>query len=465
MVASIGSVNTIKSKDTDTINGNSTSRSSAVRQSYDPRFWVIHGRSYDLTDFVDKHPGGAYILLLGKGRDCTELFESVHAMSGINGPKSMIKKYEVPDQPLKQELFSWEDDGFYSTLRKRVSDRFKGRNYKATWFVLAKIALLMSLYLFSWINAFYYGSFIFAIASGIFTEMIGFCLMHDSSHNAVSKKPIVNYMGLLWSSWTLWNHWTWLQHHVYGHHSYTGIYGKDPDIHNVEILIRKHTKSKPLAVTKFQHFYTWFLLTCLPNQHLGQALLYQITPRTTKKVFTTPCLDSTTAIQTHSNIVMSLSIIWHIILPLYFQSWKTVLVIWLLNYTFMGISYFLNVAPNHDTVNTLKNHPDHNKITDWGEQQVRCTGNHSIGNNLLDRIVTHLWGGMNFQIEHHLFPSLNHAHYAEVSKIVRETCKEFDIPYNCESSWAAAMQGFYDFIKIMAFIPRGVIPFASPTTD
>uniref|UniRef100_A0A7S4IGU0 Cytochrome b5 heme-binding domain-containing protein n=1 Tax=Vannella robusta TaxID=1487602 RepID=A0A7S4IGU0_9EUKA len=431
------------------------SRREAVRQQYDPRYWVIRGKSYDLSEFIDKHPGGSYILLLGKGRDCTELFESVHALSGINGPRSMLRKYEVKDAPIKEELFAWEDDGFYGVLRKRVSDRFKGRNYKATWFVLFKILILISLYVFCWTQAFITGNYLYAIASGIFTEMVGFCLMHDSSHNAVSKRPSVNYCGLLWSSWTLWNHWTWLQHHVYGHHSYTGVYGKDPDVHNVEILIRKHLKSKKMNVTKFQHWYTWVLLTVLPNQHLGQALLYQIHPHLSKTVFVTPYMRSTMRIQLHSIVVMALSIVWHVFIPLMFQSFGTVALLWLLNYTFMGISYFVNVAPNHDTETTLRNHPAHNEVLDWGEHQVRCTGNHSISTGIIDRIITHLWGGMNYQIEHHLFPALNHAHYPEVSKIVQETCKEFNIPYNAEPSWLASLKSYGTFIAVMAKFPRG----------
>ena len=451
MVASVGSIEEIKQTNDKKIK----TRTNAVRQKVDPRYWTIHGKAYDLSSFVEKHPGGAYILLLGKGRDCTELFESVHALSGINGPRSMLKKYEVPNQDVKEEMFSWDDDGFYNVLRERVYKRFKGRNYKATWFVIGKIYLLISLYLFCWIQAFLTGNYLFAIASGIFTEMVGFCLMHDSSHNAVSKRPIVNYCGLLWSSWTLWNHWKWLQHHVYGHHSYTGIYGKDPDIHNAELAVRKHSKMKPKSITKHQHWYSWILYVILPNQHLGQALLYQLIPRIYGTVFVTPNIKPKDSIQLHNNIIMMLSIVFHVLIPLYFQSWKTVAILWFLNYTFMGISYFLNVAPNHDTHNTLKNHPEHNQVIDWGEQQVRCTGNHSIENTILQRTITNLWGGMNYQIEHHLFPSLNHAHYPEVSKIVQETCKEFDIPYNAESSWKAAISGFSTFIKSMSQIPRG----------
>merc|ERR1711862_1020466 len=87
--------------------------------------------------------------------------------------------------------------------------------------------------------------------------------------------------------------------------------------------------------------------------------------------------------------------------------------------------------------------------------QVRCTGNHSTGSGIFDKIITHLWGGMNYQIEHHLFPALNHAHYKEVSKIVQETCEEFNIPYNSGSSWFGSLKSYCSFIAVMARIPRG----------
>jgi len=428
---------------------------SSIKQEVHPDLWVIHGKSYDLTDFASRHPGGEYILMLGKGRDCTELFESVHALSGLEKPRSILANYEVKGVPLKEDLFSWHSDGFYSVLRQRVQERFKGRNYKASWFILCKIFVLISLYLYCFTQAFLTGNYLWAIASGILTEMVGFCLMHDSSHNAVSKRPLVNYFGLLWSSWTLWNHWLWLQHHCYAHHSYTGVYGKDPDIHNVDFLLRKHTRSKKSVMSHYQHYYNWVFYFLLPNQHLGQAILYQLQPRLNGRVFITPVINPEAHINYHSYIVMTLSCIWHLAIPLYFQPVHVVALIWVLNYTFMGISYFLNVAPNHDTLDTQKNHPEAHAQMDWGEQQVRCTGNHSVGFGLVDRIITHLWGGMNFQIEHHLFPALNHGHYAEVAEIVKATCKEFDIPYNSDNTWKSAMVSYSEFIKRLALFPRG----------
>jgi linoleoyl-CoA desaturase len=62
---------------------------------------------------------------------------------------------------------------------------------------------------------------------------------------------------------------------------------------------------------------------------------------------------------------------------------------------------------------------------------------------------------MNYQIEHHLFPALNHAHYPEVSKIVRETCKEFNVPYNAEVSWLNSLLSYGSFLSALAKLPRG----------
>lgn len=87
--------------------------------------------------------------------------------------------------------------------------------------------------------------------------------------------------------------------------------------------------------------------------------------------------------------------------------------------------------------------------------QVRCTGNHSVGVGFLDKVITHLWGGMNYQIEHHLFPALNHSHYAEVAQIVKETCKEFNIPYNADNTWKSALLSYTEHIRRLAFLPQG----------
>lgn len=191
-----------------------------------------------------------------------------------------------------------------------MRNRFSDRNYKATVGVMGKLVVMAVLYTLCWMQAAWTGNWWWAVGSGLLTEMIGFCLMHDSSHNAVSKRPIVNYVGSLWSSWMFWNTWVWLQHHVYGHHSYTAIFEKDPDIHNAELFLRKHPSTEMRPVYKYQRWCSWIIFLLLPNQHVGQMLLYQLYPAMENRLFGTfPLLRGPAALERDSRVVMGISFI------------------------------------------------------------------------------------------------------------------------------------------------------------
>jgi linoleoyl-CoA desaturase len=70
--------------------------------------------------------------------------------------------------------------------------------------------------------------------------------------------------------------------------------------------------------------------------------------------------------------------------------------------------------------------PQSNKLEDdWALHQLKTTANFATSNKLLSWFV----GGLNFQIEHHLFPNISHIHYPEISKIIKQTCAEYNIPY------------------------------------
>ena len=82
---------------------------------------------------------------------------------------------------------------------------------------------------------------------------------------------------------------------------------------------------------------------------------------------------------------------------------------------------------------------------DWGETQVRNSGNF-ITNNYL---YSYIFGGINYQIEHHLFPSLCPIHYHKIQNIVKQTCKEFNIPYiDSDGLFKANIEGIKNFIDI-----------------
>eukprot|EP00438_Fugacium_kawagutii_P000132 Skav218746 [mRNA] locus=scaffold1346:1014915:1015115:+ [translate_table: standard] len=51
-----------------------------------------------------------------------------------------------------------------------------------------------------------------------------------------------------------------------------------------------------------------------------------------------------------------------------------------------------------------------------------------------------MFGGINYQIEHHLFPGISHVHYPQISPIVQKTCDDFNIPYNKHGTWTSAIR-------------------------
>jgi cytochrome b involved in lipid metabolism len=100
------------------------------------RYWWIYGRAYDLTDFVERHPGGVEAILLGRGRDCTALVESYHAFAAPQVWKVLDKyrasddanenakrQYPSKERPTDQAEHSGglKPDIFYDTLKERVT--------------------------------------------------------------------------------------------------------------------------------------------------------------------------------------------------------------------------------------------------------------------------------------------------------------------------------------------------------
>jgi linoleoyl-CoA desaturase len=74
--------------------------------------------------------------------------------------------------------------------------------------------------------------------------------------------------------------------------------------------------------------------------------------------------------------------------------------------------------------------------------QIQTTANFATRS----RLVTWFCGGLNFQIEHHLFPKMSHIHYPEVSKIVKATCQEYGIKYIEFPRVTAAMRSHWKLL-------------------
>lgn len=407
--------------------------------------WKINGKIYDLTNFLDKHPGGRKILEVCEGNhDLTPSFESYHAMCDMNKIKKIMEKYEI--STCEPSIFTFDENGFYKTLQKRVNDTFYKKNYKVEYWGILKSLLQFSIFVFFFFNSFYvhsnnmiYRCFSSGI-SGHFIIQVGFCVMHDASHFAVSNKSYINeFLCNSVNAIFLWDGPLWLQHHAFRHHAFTGDKDLDPDTIHFKPFYRKikdDNGKKYLQISKkFPKTITLFTSCIFPGMFLGQMnsyILWLIRGHLWKMTL-------------HTAYKIS---IWQTMLKLFmifsFFYGQSFLVFFI--YIFMtNISYFLCIIPDHDTFETCKNRSDTKKKQDWGELQVRHSGNFSTQNDL----VCYMFGGINYQIEHHLFPTISHLHYHKIKPIVQQTCKEFDIPYvHFDSVFSALLSGLENYSNV-----------------
>jgi linoleoyl-CoA desaturase len=88
----------------------------------------------------------------------------------------------------------------------------------------------------------------------------------------------------------------------------------------------------------------------------------------------------------------------------------------------------------------------------WAEHQIRTTSNFAMNS----KIVSWFVGGLNFQIEHHLFPKVSHVHYPAISKIVEQKCKEYNLPYNQYPTLMGAVASHFRIMKYLGKKPAAV---------
>ena len=207
-------------------------------------FWQIHGARYDLTEFVSRHPGGKTAILLGRGRDCTRLFETYHVWGDAHRRVLASHAVERTDAASGGEEAALPRDGPFATdlkamLRKhfRVEQgNYRRLSHHATWGHLALHSIGMAI---SFASGCLYCTGCSPLAGGVWplsAWIFGAGVGHDCSHRAFSRRPWVNDLALLAASPLYFSPSTWMAQHVVGHHTQTknpALDGTgDPDLHH-----------------------------------------------------------------------------------------------------------------------------------------------------------------------------------------------------------------------------------------
>ncbi len=350
--------------------------------------------------------------------------------------------------------FSHIKPDFFKTLRKRVEEEyFKEKNIpktgNATMYI--KTITMLSMYLvpylllvFADFGAYEYAKIFLAIVMGIGVAGIGLSIQHDANHGSYSSIKWIN--SLLGETLTLvgGNSFTWKIQHNLLHHTYTNIDGHDEDIRQRFILIfSPHAEKRWFH--KYQYIYAIPLYSLLTISFLIKDFrqYFEYTAQgLAKKVNSTPTRELIKLL-----FFKGFYIFYMIIFPIFIMGivWYKVVFAFLVMHLVAGTILSLIFQMAHVMEVTEYPMPNDHNIVDnnWAIHQMQTTCNFSTNNKFL----TWYCGGLNHQVEHHLFPNICHVHYDKISSIVRATAKEFGVPYNDYPNFGLAFNSHINALK------------------
>lgn len=340
---------------------------------------------------------------------------------------------------------------FHFELKKRINDYFEttGKSFTGNWHLYSKAAILMLSFVGLYVHlVFFTPPTIWAILEciilGLVVAGIGFNIMHDGAHGSFSKYKWVNgiaasTLNIIGGSSFMWN----VKHNVI-HHAYTNVDGVDDDI-DIQPWMRMSATQPKRLMHRYQHYYFWFLYAMLYIMWIF-VLDYQKYFR--GKIGGMPIKKM--SLKDHF-IFWGFKVTYlflFLALPLYtvgFVSWLIGFLIFSVVTGFI-ISIIFQLAHTVEHTAFPMPHEESGKLDDeWAIHQLKTTANFAPKS----KIVSWLVGGLNFQIEHHLFPKVSHVHYPAIRKIIKQACQEFDVPYIEYRRVSHAIVSHVSFLKQM----------------
>ena len=348
---------------------------------------------------------------------------------------------------------------FFKELNKRVNKYFK--DSKSTKYanlnMMVKTVFMVSLYfiplalMLSHAVTTLWAVMLMWVIMGLGMSGIGLCVMHDANHGSYSKNKIVNkslgflinFIGGFHANWKI-------QHNIL-HHSYTNVHGFDDDIDKGVMRFSPDQKQK--SIYKFQAFYAPLFYGLMTIYWFMAKDFQQLFRYHKKGLLAGQGLTFHTAL-----IQIIFHKTWYIILTLILPILVVDLHGWqvfsgfLLMHFICGLILALVFQSAHVIEETCFYKPDENGSIEnnWAIHQLRTTANFANTSGIFSWLI----GGLNYQIEHHLFPTICHVHYKHISKIVKTTTKEFNLPYHQHTSFVGALKSHFSHLNQMGNQPE-----------
>ncbi len=281
--------------------------------------------------------------------------------------------------------------------------------------------------------------FAFAIAC------VGFNVMHDANHRGYSDSPRVNKLMSLTAEMIGMSGFRWRTKHNVWHHTYTNIAGYDDDVETYGLMrLTPRLPWKPFY--RLQPWYCWviysfigfdFILRDFMMALVGKSDANHVYPR----------------LNTEDKLTFWLGKVFHftvmLAIPMLVYPWWQVVIGYVVTMLAVGlilavVFQLAHICPEAEFPVPVGN-PEHIE-DEWAIHQVETTVDFAPRNKVLNWYI----GGLNYQVEHHLLPHICHVNYPRLAPIVKATCEEFGVKYNCYPTWRSAFKGHWRELRILA---------------
>lgn len=347
--------------------------------------WHIHGHGYDLTEFVDVHPGGRLAILSAQGRDCTALFESYHPWNDKH--RKVLSSFGPAPPP---------PDPFYEELKVGVREAFPlgsaETKMPSSTLCVISVCWCIMMYLFFVIR-----TYLACAIAGLLMALTGTRLAHEGGHFQITRSELVNRVALFLGYFLVGPSMIWYYRHVISHHAHTN---QDEDV-DVE--------------------YVWFVdmlprwVKFLMLPFLAPISLIETGPKGFYDVFVAGSLCGHT-VDVHLGGLLIETPIWLLVHGLFGPSLHGYLIF----YTVSGAIFLPCSQVAHAIL-----FPDPRDHLSWARLQVAESADFATDS----KFWYHVAFGLTTQVEHHLFPGITNHCYDEIRHVVRRVCQRHGVQY------------------------------------
>nr|WDS84437.1 delta-6 fatty acid desaturase [Apocyclops royi] len=380
----------------------------------------VEDKLYSAQQLAKIHPGGPLFVKAFAGRDSSQAFLSYHRKPF---PHNRAKEafYAVD----KSVDYSEKDNQDFLELCELINKVLpKGKSF-APWHYFVKIGILTLVTVILEFHIHYTASYKWHLTAllGFLFALIGLNIQHDANHGAISLNPNVNRFLGTFQNWIGGSAISWIHQHVVQHHIHTNDVRLDPDI-ALEFYVRLNPTHPLLKFQLFQYFYFFILIAF----YGVLKVVLSIEDVLSWKHYT-PMSRLLKSYQSFEVLGSAVFMLRWIALPIIYTPdgrWWISLVNILPMAMVAGyyLSFFFTISHNFRGVHMHEDtRRETNQKNSFLYNQVVSSSN--VGGSWL----CFLNGGLNYQIEHHLFPRINHTHYPTIAPHVKKFCDERKIPY------------------------------------